>query len=289
MKRATLNGVSTVYMKEPRGSIYIVTDVHGELDMLTEALNSLGFVDTETSTATSDTLFMCGDFIDRGPKSLDLLNEVRYNPCIKSIRGNHEVLMIESILTRNPNFKLGSSEDYNWEMNGGEWNNAYSQHVLLDAANWLNTLPDVIELKIDEHTIILAHASIPIANNTPTIKNVSWEESKSIIEDISNPDSDVALNTIHWDRYDLRMCKKYVVDGVDAVVLGHTPLDYAPSVLGNRVYIDNGATQSSVHSIYGLVILEYNPCAKDPLLGLFTVHKFNYDTNGILVHTVSRE
>lgn len=101
------------------GHDYVVGDVHGDYERLTDLLSVIKF------DVTVDRLFSVGDLIDRGPasaKCLELLNE----PWFFSVLGNHEEMLI--------NAAKDSVEDMElWEQNGGEWG------VKLDLLPWLTT------------------------------------------------------------------------------------------------------------------------------------------------------
>ena len=76
------------------GNDYIVGDIHGHYSNLMELLNHIQF------NKLTDTLFSVGDIIDRGPNSIkiiNLLDEDWFFSCL----GNHEFMMIQSILHNN--------------------------------------------------------------------------------------------------------------------------------------------------------------------------------------------
>ena len=51
-------------------SIYVMSDIHGEADLFHAMLEQIGF-------SESDTLYILGDVIDRGPDGIALLQEIR--------------------------------------------------------------------------------------------------------------------------------------------------------------------------------------------------------------------
>ena len=88
---------------------YAISDIHGCSQTFTELLNKISF-------STNDTLYLLGDYIDRGPGSIQTIDKIiqlqssGYN--IKCLRGNHEQMMLNSI--HRP------EESTLWEKNGGD-------------------------------------------------------------------------------------------------------------------------------------------------------------------------
>lgn len=91
---------------------FAISDIHGCYQTFESLLQKIGL-------EKNDTLFLLGDYIDRGPGSkevLDLilkLKEEQYN--VQCILGNHEVMMLYAL--NHPH----SQEAQSWELwNGGE-------------------------------------------------------------------------------------------------------------------------------------------------------------------------
>ena len=89
--------------------IYAISDIHGCSQTFTELLNKISF-------STNDTLYLLGDYIDRGPGSLSTIDKIielqsgGYN--IKCLRGNHEQMLLNAF--NRP------SESNLWLKNGGQ-------------------------------------------------------------------------------------------------------------------------------------------------------------------------
>ena len=75
-------------------ALYVVSDIHGQYDLYLKMLEKIGFND-------KDTLFIAGDMIDRGPASIELVEDIMSRKNIISIIGNHELFMIDN-LERHP-------------------------------------------------------------------------------------------------------------------------------------------------------------------------------------------
>lgn len=89
---------------------YAIGDIHGRLDLLVKALDIIAARDPAATVVT------LGDYIDRGPQSRGVLDELQANPRglnLILLKGNHEVLMYEALRDR-----YQSSEEI-WLSNGG--------------------------------------------------------------------------------------------------------------------------------------------------------------------------
>lgn len=62
---------------------YFISDIHGEYDLFMKLLKKIKFND-------NDTLYICGDIIDKGKDSIKLIKFVSNQKNIFSIMGNHE-------------------------------------------------------------------------------------------------------------------------------------------------------------------------------------------------------
>ena len=64
----------------------VIGDVHGCFNTFLELLKQLPI---------NEDIYLAGDFIDRGPKSIEMIEFLINNPQIKSVIGNHEDMMIK--------------------------------------------------------------------------------------------------------------------------------------------------------------------------------------------------
>lgn len=67
---------------------YVLSDVHGEADRFHQMLTKIGF-------SESDTLYILGDVIDRGPEGISLLQEIMHTPNMEMLLGNHEYMCLQ--------------------------------------------------------------------------------------------------------------------------------------------------------------------------------------------------
>ena len=69
-------------------SIYVMSDIHGEEDLFHKMLEQIHF-------SKSDTLYILGDVIDRGPDGIQILQEIRNTPNMIMLLGSHEYMMLQ--------------------------------------------------------------------------------------------------------------------------------------------------------------------------------------------------
>ena len=91
-------------------STYIMTDIHGHYDAMKTMLDKIGF-------SSNDQLICAGDYIDRGPKSYEMLKWIESpGENVILVRGNHDeefryyVKLMKMIFQKNK-LKMGSVED----------------------------------------------------------------------------------------------------------------------------------------------------------------------------------
>jgi len=128
--------------------VWVIGDVHGYFGTLEALIQRLDMED-------NDAVVMLGDLIDRGPTSANVVNYVRTNANVHSIRGNHEQMMIEGFDDA-LFFRDLSMEARIWYHNGGI--NTESSYVAMygndddacdrasDDVEWMRMLPTEIVL-----------------------------------------------------------------------------------------------------------------------------------------------
>lgn len=90
------------------GRILAISDIHGEIGLFNTILNKINYLPNK------DQLILLGDYIDRGPRSADVLEKViqLHNEGAIVLRGNHDQMMV--------NAAHGGKEEWNyWQRNGG--------------------------------------------------------------------------------------------------------------------------------------------------------------------------
>jgi len=184
------------------GRDFFVGDIHGMYDEFIEELVRVDF------HPDIDRVFSVGDLIDRGPKSPESLNLLTHT-WFHAVRGNHEELM------------LGSHGWHVHQMNGGSWTNAFDSDDLYFLKRLiLKTMPFTMTVNTNRGKVGVVHAE----------SAKIWKHNSLLTKE---------LNT--WARTLIKYpSKRYTVEGVDLVVVGHTPTTKVVRFT-NHVYIDTGA------------------------------------------------
>lgn len=133
---------------------YVLSDVHGQYDYYKDVLKQIDFKE-------DDQLYIIGDIIDRGPEPIKLIQEIINKTNITFLLGNHEDLMIRSLLYKD---ELAKTK---WMKNGGQV--TLEQFEDLDSKEqeeilkWLESRPITIpKLTVNKKTFMLSHASHPL-------------------------------------------------------------------------------------------------------------------------------
>lgn len=127
---------------------YCISDLHGKYELFQKLLNVIHF-------SEQDTMYICGDIIDKGESSIRLAKYISSFPNMHCILGNHEYAFLQyyhSILQTSPNdfdVVLKKLQSYfPVEDCPLDW----------DLVDWFDGLPTYIE----EDDFICVHAGIPV-------------------------------------------------------------------------------------------------------------------------------
>lgn len=204
------------FARNQKGRDLIVGDIHGCFTKLGAALRAVGF-DSEAG----DRLFSVGDLVDRGPESIAAVEFIAHD-FVHAVQGNHEDMAI-----RWPN---GHMDWGNYAANGGGWMIALDKETQREVASALSVLPIAIELETEFGLVGIVHAECPMP---------SWQDFISALEDesLSREKTDRLLSACQWNRNRITVGDDSMIEGVRAVVVGHTPMR-AMTSLGNTLFID---------------------------------------------------
>ena len=122
----------------------IITDIHNNVIALRAVLKRLGQMNC-------DRIICCGDIIGIGPCPEKTVQEMAGIPGLMSVRGNHEVYLLEGMPTEYPNdenMSLGEMEHHRWE------------HSLLSAESvaFLRSMPYRIDFASEGFDISIMHS-----------------------------------------------------------------------------------------------------------------------------------
>lgn len=199
------------YSRNTVGRDFIVGDIHGYFSKLQAALDAIGF------DPSRDRLFSVGDLVDRGPES-EAVMEWLERPWFKAVRGNHEDMAIWAVRDGAARMHID---------NGGGWLANLPLERRKEIVARLEQLPTAIELETADGLVAILHADCPAE---------SWSKAKQLLA----AGTEHFASACKWSRKRFESNFGAGVDGVLAVVVGHTPVERF-TALGNVFYIDSGA------------------------------------------------
>jgi serine/threonine protein phosphatase 1 len=171
--------------------IYAIGDVHGCYDQLLVAVAKI----KAHAKTDSYRVFFLGDYVDRGPKSREVVNLVHGLVTGKdtlgkwfALRGNHEVMMLDAL--------TGHDHLDNWRLNGGDnTRESYRgrEAEMMEHAGWLCSLPTML----------------------PTVHHCFVHAGVSVRYPLEEQPEDVLLWIRGWEKGDHDFGKH--------IVYGHTP------------------------------------------------------------------
>lgn len=211
------------FERNTQGIDYVVGDIHGCFDALRDCLKQIGF------DGARDRLFSVGDLVDRGPKSEEALEWLDY-PWFHAVRGNHEEMAVL--------FSRGEWPTDNYLANGGAWFVGKDKNEQFPFADAFAKLPYAIEVETALGLVGIVHAECPF---------VEWSSIEPALE---SEEADRFKEMLVWSRDRIDSGDRRPVQGVAAVIVGHTP-HKEPVRLGNTFYIDTGAYKRD----YGVLTL----------------------------------
>jgi Calcineurin-like phosphoesterase len=215
---------------------YIMGDVHGYYDVLLKLLRDANLIDAEKAWCGGDaTLWFIGDFCDRGPDGIGVINlvmrlqqEALYSGgMVGAVLGNHDALLVAAY--RFQNRALGAFFIGTWEMNGGrktDLDGLTETHV-----EWLGNLPAMAE----EGDVLLLHADAPFYTKYGTTINEVNAAFRLIVNDDDPPFWDKLLNDFSehkgFSLMDTESIERFLKTyGKKRMIHGHTPIGHMNQV-----------------------------------------------------------
>ncbi|TWD79264.1 calcineurin-like phosphoesterase family protein [Kribbella amoyensis] len=203
---------------------YAVSDVHGHPEKLTASLRAAGLVDEAGDWAGQDArLWLLGDFFDRGPDGIGVLNLVRKlgdqaaagTGEVRMLLGNHEILALGMRKfgdTFVPHDGITSrSFERSWALNGGQ---DRDQELLTDDdVAWLLDQP---MLGLDAGHLLM---------HSDTAEYVEWGSTIDEINAGARADLHSDDITVWWETW-RRMTARYVFRGENGPAIARTLLQH---------------------------------------------------------------
>lgn len=185
---------------------YVISDIHGQYDMFIELLDKIKLKDT-------DTLYILGDVLDRGPHPIKTLWKLMEMPNVICLVGNHELMALECLEFLMKEITDMSIEELDeemldnlatWQYNGSKSTiDEFSQLDSKSKREVIDFIKDFLiyeEVSVNDKDYLLVHAGL--GNYSP----------EKDIEDYS-------LHEMIWVRADYDV--QYFTDVY--VITGHTP------------------------------------------------------------------
>lgn len=130
--------------------IYVMSDIHGEIDRFNEMLKLINF-------SEADTLYIIGDAADRYPGGVDIWKRIMRTPNMHMIKGNHEDMCIKTLGER---YEFGARNL--WRQNGG--NSTYREMMYVisgkerhEILSWMENLPSYMDVVVGDRKFRLVH------------------------------------------------------------------------------------------------------------------------------------
>ena len=187
-------------------AVYVMSDIHGEYEMFMELLEKINLKD-------SDTLYILGDTIDRGPHSIKVLLKMMEMPNVIPIIGNHEVMFMECMP-----FLMGEITKELLESLDTE----ILYKILTAQYNgFLPTIKGFRELDMEQQKEVLDYVGEFAAYEEVKVNGVNYLLVHAGLGNFS-PDKeldDYTLDELVWERPDYG--RKYFEDRI--IISGHTP------------------------------------------------------------------
>ncbi len=240
-----MNNTSTESDKTTQGAIYILSDIHGQFKKLTTLLQHAQLIQHDLSWCGGNaTLWFLGDFFDRGPDGIaviDLVMRLQHEAeavggAVHALLGNHEVLLLAAYRFGRRSTGLGSNFISRWKQNGG--NPKDLKKLTMHHLEWLAALPPMA--LVEDTLLIHADASLyikygrSIEEVNAAFKKIlsrsdalTWEE---LLEDFARRGA--FSHALGGDEFLRRFLTMY---GGKRIVHGHTPIYYMRSIQPKHV------------------------------------------------------
>lgn len=166
--------------------VYCCSDIHGEYDKYLKLIKKIKLKE-------EDTLFILGDVIDRGEKSIEVLQDMMYRANVIPILGNHEYIAIQILPLLMQEITEENISEFNEEFVKGllEWLNIGGQSTIdgfkklskddkQDMINYLMEFSLYEEVRVNENDYILVHAGL--SNFSPERRISDYELYEVIFE-----------------------------------------------------------------------------------------------------------
>ncbi len=200
-------------------SVYVVSDLHGQFDVLKRGLEMIGF-------SEEDRLIVLGDVIDRGPHGIRMLKFLMQHENMDMILGNHEFMMLNSVDSTGKR-KCNGQDSLLWMVkNGGEvtWNEygKESERRRKKILRYLRTRNVIKTVMVGEQRYLLTHSYyIKGCEDLPYTEIPQWKTRQ------------IVWTSVYRKEGSREMFQTYRNE--DAIfITGHVPIQVVKRQEGNR-------------------------------------------------------
>ena len=212
---------------------YVISDIHGCYEKFIKLLNEINF-------SESDILYVLGDVVDRGPKPMEVFQEIMKRNNVVFIQGNHERMFEYFVSEMGLDMSLTKcTEDMRltyllWIREGGVSTDEGFYNLPIEEKQaiikYIEDAPVYEEVDVNGKHYVLAHAGIQ-----------NYDSSKKLYE---YNDVDFLEGRTDYSRP--------LFDNLDYIlVTGHTPTFYFRPDGKPEIYINNGHIAVDCGAIYG--------------------------------------
>ena len=188
---------------------YVISDIHGQYDEFITILDRINLQDT-------DTLYVLGDILDRGPHPIKVLLKLMEMPNAICLVGNHEYMAVEclSFLMQEVTDRSLDELDHKtldnlvtWQYNGAKTTidefRQLSREMQEEVIDFIKDMSIYEELTVGGQDYLLVHAGLGNFDPARTI-------------------DDYSLHDLIWKEADYS--RQYFDDKI--VITGHTPTQF---------------------------------------------------------------
>ena len=148
-------------------NVFVIGDVHGCLDEMNELLTNAREVGDDL------VIIFAGDMINKGPKSVEVIRQIRKMPNTFAVRGNHEEAVLREVRNLKQDTKYDIPNRYNW-----------IQALNEDDIDYINELPYTIS--VPSLKIHIVHGGI-VPGRPLELQNLNDLTNMRNVIDISEP------------------------------------------------------------------------------------------------------
>ena len=215
--------------------IYAIGDIHGRYDLLKDILATIVADYPERGRGRRPMLIFCGDYVDRGPDSAEVVEAVlwlmnnRGDLEVRALKGNHEAAMLT--------FLDGDAEGMSWLSYGGlDTLSSYGVRIIMDdERNRRRAARELAAVLPEDHNDLLRSLELVVEAGDYAFVHAGIKHGRPLKKQKEEHLLWIREGFLDSDKH----CGKLIVHG-------HTWVDELPQMRANRIGIDTGAYATGV-------------------------------------------